>query len=56
MAGEDEVLPVPNLEVAQYQFTLATPTLSHLHAETSEKLLKAVEEDGTRRSTISFTP
>lgn len=46
MAGEDEVLPVPNLKVAQYQFTLSTASLAHLHAEAAESLFKAVEADG----------
>lgn len=45
MAIEDEVLPVPNLKAAQYQFTLSTPKLAHLHAETSESLLKVIEAD-----------
>lgn len=45
MAGEDEVVPVPNLKVAQYQFTLSTASLAHLHAETAESFLKAVEEE-----------
>jgi len=45
MAGEDEILPVPNLKVAQHQFTLSTPNLAHLHAETSEAFLRVIEED-----------
>jgi 26S proteasome regulatory subunit N7 len=46
MAGEDEVLPFPNLKVAQHQFTLSSPNLSHLHAEGSNAFLKAIEADG----------
>lgn len=46
MAGEDDVLPIPNLKVAQYYFTLSNPKLANLHAETSESLLKAIEADG----------
>ncbi|KAF8313878.1 PCI-domain-containing protein [Clavulina sp. PMI_390] len=45
MAGEDEVIPVPNLEVAQHQFTLSTSTLARLHKETADKFLQAVEKD-----------
>lgn len=46
MAGDDEVLPIPNLKAAQYQFTLSTPTLAHLHTATTESFLKAIEADG----------
>jgi 26S proteasome regulatory subunit N7 len=46
MAGEDDVLPIPNLSVAQYYFTLTNPKLAHLHAEASLNLLKAIEADG----------
>jgi len=46
MAGEDEVLPYPNLKVAQHHFTLSSPNLAHLHAEASDAFLKAIEDDG----------
>ena len=49
MAGEDDVLPVPNLKVAQYYFTLTNPSLSHLHATASEALQAAIEADGACR-------
>lgn len=46
MAGEDDVLPIPNLKVAQYYFTLSNPKLAHLHENTGKELLKAIETDG----------
>jgi 26S proteasome regulatory subunit N7 len=46
MAGEDDVLPIPNLNVAQYYFTLSNSKLAHLHAQASQNLLKAIEADG----------
>ncbi|KAF9513439.1 hypothetical protein BS47DRAFT_1329557 [Hydnum rufescens UP504] len=45
MAGEDDVLPIPNLSVAQYYFTLSSPKLAHLHAQASQNFLKAIEAD-----------
>jgi 26S proteasome regulatory subunit N7 len=48
MPGEDEILPVPNLKVAQHQFTLSSPNLAHLHADGSDAFLKAIEADGDR--------
>lgn len=47
MASQDDVVPVPNMKVAQHQFTLSTPTLAHLHAETADSFLKVIEEEGT---------
>ncbi|KAF8338167.1 PCI-domain-containing protein [Cantharellus anzutake] len=45
MAGEDEILPIPNLKVAQYTFTLSNPKLVHLHDEAATNLLVAIEAD-----------
>jgi len=45
MAVEDEILPFPNLRVAQYNFTLSNPRLVHLHEEGAANLLKAIEAD-----------
>jgi 26S proteasome regulatory subunit N7 len=46
MAGEDEIVPYPNMKVAQHHFTLSSPNLAHLHAEGSDAFLNAIEEDG----------
>ena len=44
--NEDAVAPIPNLELAQYAFTLAQPSQSEKHAEARAALLKGIEEDG----------
>lgn len=46
MSSLDDVVPIPNLKVAQHHFTLTNPKLEHLHESTSEEFLKAIETDG----------
>ncbi len=55
MAVEDEILPIPNLRVAQYNFTLSNPRLVHLHEEGAANLLKAIEADGVLLFLPSWT-
>ncbi|KAH7108264.1 PCI-domain-containing protein [Auriculariales sp. MPI-PUGE-AT-0066] len=41
----EEVLPIPNLKLAQLQFTLATPELAHLHDDARKQLLAGIDTD-----------
>ena len=54
MAVEDEILPIPNLKVAQHNYTLSNPRLAHLHEEGAANLLKAIEADGVLLSWTSW--
>ena len=44
--ADDIVLPIPNLTLPQHQFTLAQPSLSHLHDDARKALLAGIEKDG----------
>ncbi|TDL21465.1 PCI-domain-containing protein [Rickenella mellea] len=43
--ADDIVLPIPNLELPQYQFTLSLPSLEHLHEHARHALLQGIEKD-----------
>ena len=43
--AEEVVEPIPNLELAQQYFVLSSPSLKHLHATASEKLLNGIKAD-----------
>ena len=55
MEGEELVLPIPRLVLAQHQFTLSTPELSHLHDEARKALLEGIEADRTSRHDATQT-
>jgi len=44
----EEVAAIPNLKLAQLQFTLATPELKHLHDDARKQLLAGIDADRTR--------
>ncbi|PIL28151.1 hypothetical protein GSI_09688 [Ganoderma sinense ZZ0214-1] len=43
--GEDLVLPIPNLALAQDYFVLSSPSLAHLHENTRKSLLGGIQAD-----------
>jgi 26S proteasome regulatory subunit N7 len=43
--ADDIVLPIPNLEIPQYFFTLSTPSLSPRHENASKQLQAAIQAD-----------
>jgi 26S proteasome regulatory subunit N7 len=43
--ADDIVLPIPNLDIPQYFFTLSTPSLSHLHENAEKQLQAAIQAD-----------
>lgn len=43
--ADDIVLPIPNLDLPQYHFTLMQPTLGHLHHDALKSLLEGIEKD-----------
>jgi 26S proteasome regulatory subunit N7 len=43
--ADDIVLPIPNLDIPQYFFTLSTPSLSHLHENAEKQLQTAIQAD-----------
>ena len=44
--SDDVVLPIPNLELPQYNFALTTASLSHLRDHARAELLKGIQKDG----------
>ena len=46
--ADDIVLPIPNLDLPQYHFTLTQPNLDHLHKDALKGLLEGIEKDGMR--------
>lgn len=45
--ADDIVLPIPNLEIPQYFFTLSTLSLSPRHENASKQLQAAIQADRT---------
>jgi 26S proteasome regulatory subunit N7 len=45
--ADDIVLPIPNLDLPQYYFTLTQPKLEHLHQDALKGLLEGIEKDRT---------
>ena len=43
--GDDVVLPIPNLSLAQDYFVLSSPSLAHLHENARKSLLEGIEAD-----------
>ena len=43
--GDDLVLPIPNLSLAQDYFVLSSPSLAHLHEDTRKSLLEGIQAD-----------
>ncbi|KAI5121382.1 hypothetical protein M0805_001195 [Coniferiporia weirii] len=43
--SEENVLPIPNLNLPQYHFTLTEPSLGHLHHDALRLLLEGIEKD-----------
>lgn len=51
--GDDIVLPIPNLDLPQYAFTLSTPSLTHLREEAHTELLKGIQKDRMHNYSLS---
>ncbi|KAI1791725.1 PCI-domain-containing protein [Ganoderma leucocontextum] len=43
--GDDLVLPIPNLSLAQDYFVLSSPSLAHLHEDARKSLLEGIQAD-----------
>ncbi|KAH8116757.1 proteasome 26S subunit [Phellopilus nigrolimitatus] len=43
--AEDAVLPIPNLDLPQYHFTLTQPAVGHMHQEVLTNLVEGIEKD-----------
>ncbi|KAG2012320.1 proteasome 26S subunit [Coprinopsis cinerea AmutBmut pab1-1] len=45
MSSDEEILPIPNLNLPQSLFVLSNPRLEHLHEKARKELLEGVEAD-----------
>ena len=45
--ADDIVLPIPNLDLPQFHFTLTQSNLEHLHKDALKSLLEGIEKDRT---------
>jgi len=46
--AEEEVLPIPNLLIAQNLFVLSNPNLKRLHEKARVELVEGIKADGMR--------
>jgi len=46
--AEEEVLPIPNLLIAQNLFALSSPNLKRLHEKARAELVEGIKADGMR--------
>jgi len=46
--AEEEVLPIPNLLIAQNLFVLSSPNLKRLHEKARTELVEGIKADGMR--------
>lgn len=52
--ADDIVLPIPNLALPQFHFTLTQSNLTHLHSNARQELIAGIEKDGMYRLSYSF--